>query len=84
MEIDPPYGGEVARACLPEILLVQDVALTLRMTPSGARQAIRRGICGPYFRVGRKLAVLRESFLLSLAHRSIPFRVHPKSEDLSL
>lgn len=72
-----PYGEEVARACLPEILLVRDVAVALQLTPSGARQAIRRGDCGPYTRIGRRLAVLRESFLLSITDRTGPFQLLP-------
>jgi hypothetical protein len=59
----------VQRAALPEILLVPDVALALGVKHSAARKAILRGDCGPFIRVGRRLGVLRDSFLETLAAR---------------
>ena len=59
----------VRRAALPQILLVPDIGLALQLSNHGARRAILRGECGPYFRVGRRLAVLRESFLAALTSR---------------
>lgn len=72
-----PHGAAVAWACLPEVLLVRDVALALGLTASGARQAIHRGECGPHFRIGRKLAILRESFIHALSKKAMSFRVLP-------
>lgn len=65
------YSEMVRRAALPQILFVHDIGLALQISPSGARRAILRGECGPYLRVGRRLAVLRESFLTTLAKRSV-------------
>lgn len=66
------YSPLVRRAALPEILFIPDLALALQVSPPTARQAVVRGDCGPYFRVGRRLAVLRESFLAALAARREP------------
>lgn len=60
------YSLLVRRAALPEILLVPDVGLAFGLTPSAARKAILRGDCGPYLRIGRRLAVRRDSFLAAL------------------
>ena len=59
----------VRRACLPELLLVPDVALALDISRSGARKAIVRGDFGPFLRLCRRLAVRRESFLETLRAR---------------
>lgn len=59
----------VRRAALPQILFVPDVAVALQVGKDAARRAILRGECGPYLRVGRRLAVLKESFLAALASR---------------
>ena len=61
----------VRRAALPEVMFTPDVALALRSSPKTARQHIREGLCGPHFRVGRRLGVLRETFLSSLLGQSI-------------
>lgn len=71
----PPEGMHrdnleaVRRAALPQILFVEDIGLALRLGHAATRRAILRGECGPYFRQGRRLAVLRDSFLAALAHR---------------
>lgn len=72
IEAPNPHQITVRRACLPEVMLAEDVAAVLDLTPSGARRAIRRGECGPYLRIGRRLAMLRESFLRSLTRRQRP------------
>jgi len=59
------------RGVLPEVMFVPDVALALAVKPSAARKAILRGDCGPYLRLGRRLAVRRESFLATLAAREV-------------
>lgn len=51
---------------MPEILFIPDLATVLRLSESGTRRAVRRGDCGPYIVLGRRLAVLRESFLTHL------------------
>ncbi len=63
--------GVARRAFLPELLLVEDVAIALQLGASAARKSIVRGECGPYLHVGRRLAVRRESFLESLRRREI-------------
>ena len=64
-----PHSETVRRAALPEVLFIPDLALALQSSESTARREVRRGACGPYIVVGRRLAVLRESFLKSLAAR---------------
>ena len=59
----------VRRAALPQVMFVPDVALALQCSASAARQAILRGDCGPFFRMGRRLALRRDSFLAALAAR---------------
>ena len=63
------YSDLVRRAALPEILFVPDVAVALQVSASTARRAVLRGDCGPYFRLGRRLAVRRASLLDALASR---------------
>lgn len=53
----------VARAALPEIMLVEDAALALNLTPSATRKAIQRGALGRWRRVGRRLLTTRETLL---------------------
>ncbi len=65
------YSPLVRRAALPEILFVPDVGLVYGLTDSAARKAILRGDCGPYVRIGRRLAVRRESFLAALEANEI-------------
>ena len=69
--LDARYRDQVARAALPEVLFVLDIALILGVKRSAARKAIRRGDCGPYLRLGRRLAVLRESLLEALREREV-------------
>ena len=59
----------VRRAALPQILFVPDVAVALQVGHDTARRAILRGECGPYLRIGRRLAVLRDTFIAALASR---------------
>jgi hypothetical protein len=71
----PPVRGmnqhenAVARAALPELMFIPDVAVALCVGKPAARRLVLRGDCGPYIRVGRRLAVLRESFLQALESR---------------
>lgn len=76
MRNSTPPGGDgghdetVRRAALPEIMFCPDLGLALGgITPSAARRAVLRGECGPYLRLGRRIAVRRESFLAALAER---------------
>ena len=66
-----PHDLTVRRACLPELLLVPDVALALSLSHSAARRVILRGDCGPSLRFGRRIAILRESFLTALETRQV-------------
>lgn len=61
----------VRRAALPEVLFVPDLAEVLCRGQASTRRAVRRGDCGPYIRVGHRLAVLRTSFLGALASREV-------------
>ena len=71
MQDNSKHAETVRRAALPQVMFVPDVSVALQMSPDAARRAILRGECGPYFRVGgRRLAVIRESFLDSLAQRN--------------
>jgi len=65
----PNHMDTVRRAALPQVMFVRDIGLALQLGPDAARRAILRGECGPFIRVGRRLAVLRDSFLASLAKR---------------
>jgi len=63
-------SNEFRRAALPEVLFVPDMALALGgITESAARRAVLRGECGPFLRIGRRLAVRRDAFLAALAAR---------------
>ena len=80
----PAYLNDFRRATLPELLFVRDVALVLDVGEAAARRAIRRGDCGRFLRVGRRLAVRRPEFLRALDDRQIvavPLRVLPRSAD---
>jgi hypothetical protein len=69
-----PHGDAVRRAALPEVLLSPDIALLMGgVAASTARRAVLRGEFGPYLRIGRRLALRRESVLEALAARE----VHP-------
>ncbi len=70
MDNQEPHAVTVRRSCLPEVLFVEDMAIALVMTPSGARKVMRRGDCGPLLRIGRRLAVTREAFLRAMEARS--------------
>ena len=63
------HSETVRRAALPELMLVPDVALALQRSTSYARKAVLLGECGPFVRVGGRLAILRTAFLASLAQR---------------
>lgn len=67
-----PGGRGVVRADLPEILFVQDLCAVLGgISPSAVRRAVHRGECGPFIEIGRRLAVLRDSFLSALRAREV-------------
>jgi len=61
------YDSTVARAALPEIMLVEDAALALHLTPSATRKAIQRGALGRWGRVGRRLFTTRERLLTAIS-----------------
>ncbi len=62
-----PPNETARRATLPEVLLSEDVATVLKITPSSARRLIREGRLGPFVRLGRRLAIRKETFLDHLA-----------------
>lgn len=57
------------RAVLPELMFPDDVGLALQAPSDEAEQAMLRGECGPVLVLGDRIAVLRTSFLASLAAR---------------
>jgi len=59
----------IQRAALPELMFVPDIALALRCTHSTARTSLRKGECGPFIRIGRRRAVLRDTFFEALRQR---------------
>ncbi len=66
----------IQRAFLPPILFVPHIAEVFGIGASAARKVIQRGDCGPFFRVGRRLAIRRESFVAALQAREFdPVRV---------
>lgn len=66
----PRYRLQVARAALPQVLFIPDLAVALGgVSLATARRAVIRGDCGPYLRIGRRIALRREAFLRALADR---------------
>ena len=65
-----PISSEaVRRAAPPEVMFVPDLALVLGRSHNATREAMQRGECGPVTYVGRRIAVLRSSWLRTLAER---------------
>ena len=56
---------------LSGILFVSDLAQVLQLTPGAIRKMLHRGELGPYFYIGRRLAVRRESLIATLKAREI-------------
>jgi hypothetical protein len=65
------HAETVQRAALPQVMFVPDLAIALQVGASAARRAVIRGDCGPFLRLGRRIAVRREAFLAALAAREI-------------
>lgn len=61
----------VRAADLPLLLFVPDIAAATRVRESAARKAVLRGDYGAYLRLGRRLALRRETFLAALKAREI-------------
>jgi hypothetical protein len=70
METHSPRA--VRRAALPQVLFPDDVGVVLQIDEEAARQAIRRGDCGPFLEMGGRVAVLRETFLAHLKDLARP------------
>lgn len=67
-----PAGLLERRAVLPEVMGAPDVRVAFGLaTDSAARRAILRGEAGPYIRRGRRLCVLRSTFLAHLESQAI-------------
>lgn len=63
----PENDLALRRAVWPELLFAPDVALALGLrTASAARRAILAGRLGPHVRIGRRLAVRRDSVVAHL------------------
>lgn len=68
----PTVSGKRDRGALAEVLFIPDLCAVLGgISPSAARRAVHRGECGPYLEFGRRLAVLRDSFLAALKAREV-------------
>ena len=64
---DTPRQVEGRRAGdLPEILIVEDLAVILKIGLPAARALVRSGACGPFSRLGRRMVLRRDSFLATL------------------
>ena len=72
-----PYAVEIRRCALAAILLPDDLAVITKRTPRTAARWIRQGKFGPWFEIGRRPAVRRESFLAWLSSLEARFRVVP-------
>lgn len=70
---DEESAGEDADG-LPVILFIPDVARVTRVAQSAARKAVLRGRYGAHLRLGRRLAVLRSTFLKALQRQQRPPR----------
>ncbi len=64
-----PGVTDVRQIFVPDILLIEDLCRVLRMTPSGARAALRAGRI-PGRRLGRRWVVSREALLALLARNT--------------
>lgn len=65
------YRDDVRRAAPPAVLLSEDVQTILGLrTRSAAARLMATGDLGPPIRLGRRWAVLRESFLAALQARA--------------
>jgi len=75
LKVSPrPGGQESARDDadgLPVILFIPDVARVTQVAQSAARKAVLRGRYGAYLRLGRRLAVLRSTFLKALQRQEV-------------
>jgi hypothetical protein len=56
---------------LPVILFIPDVARVTQVAQSAARKAVLRGRYGAHLRLGRRLAVLRSTFLKALQRQEV-------------
>lgn len=71
------YSLQVARAALPEVLFIPDLAIALGgISESATRRAVLRGDCGPYVRLGRRLAIRRDALMSALQDREHDPRGH--------
>lgn len=65
------FKNDVRRAAPPAVLLSEDVQIILGLhTRAAAARLISKGEFGPPIRLGRRWAVLRESFLAALESRA--------------
>lgn len=71
MSADKPISKDARTIFLPDLLLVEDLAPVLRMSPSGVRAALRAGRI-PGKRVGRKWMVSRAALLGFIASPDVP------------
>ena len=75
MGLSPESAAAAARSVLlPDLLVVEDLASVLRITPSAARKLLRRGVI-PGRRIGRRWVVDREALLRSLTGPDANWRI---------
>lgn len=66
------HKAAVSRGLLPEVLGDADISIVFGFASSkSGRRSILRGECGPYFRRGRRVYVLRTSFLAHLEAQAV-------------
>lgn len=64
-----PYETLIARASLPEVMFLSDLALALRVPEDRALEHLLSGECGPYLWIDDRPALLRDSFVEALSCR---------------
>jgi hypothetical protein len=75
---DTPNSDAVRRACLPEVMHADDVAVALQIPPSLAHRLIESGRVGHALYVAGRVVVLRDAFIKALADS--PDEGHDKKE----
>ena len=74
---DPaPYRDEIARAALPEVLLLEDLARALRLPEPEVEGLLRVGTI-PGTRIGGRWVVAREAFLAAIVPPPCPDCLRP-------
>ncbi len=71
-----PGINDVRQIFLPDLLVIEDLARVLRITPAGVRAALRAGRL-PGRRIGKRWFVSRAALLAHLASSNFAAEVRP-------